>query len=237
MIDRVKARLKEAKLRLSNRDDAGAFRTAHEALEMFLRELCFKCGVSLQSNPQKQSVSEWGFAKCVDFLRSNSAITKAQAGLLFKINNLRISVVHYGKDPEKKEAQDTIREIERFIQGGGVCAIAIMKRPVVGVDMKDPLSKAKELMLENDYSQLLVFQGNRPVGSISEETFVKLFPTLELANEISISEVMETPFKEVSENTLLEDVKKLLFTESAILVTNDRQVLGIITKADLLKMF
>jgi len=56
MIDRVKVRLKEAKLRLTKKDSEGAFRFAYEALEMFLRELCFKCGAPLESKQQERSV-------------------------------------------------------------------------------------------------------------------------------------------------------------------------------------
>lgn len=67
--------------------------------------------------------------------------------------------------------------------------------------------------------------------------FVKLFPTLELASETTIDKVMDPPFKEISDNALLEEVRRLLITESAVLVTKHDQVIGIITKADLLKMF
>jgi len=237
MIDHVKAKLKEAKLRLTKGDNSSAFRLAFEALDIFLRELCFKCGAPLESRPEKRSVSKWGFTKCVDFLRSNSIITKRQGSLLFKVNNLRVVTVHYGKDPDEKETKSSIREIERFIQGRGICAIAIMKNPVVGADLMDPLSKAQKLMLKHDFSQLPVFKGKKAVGSISEGTFVRLFPTLELASETTIDAVMDPPFKEISDNALLEEVRRLLITESAVLVTNQDQVIGIITKADLLKMF
>ena len=237
MIDHAKVKLKEAKQRLTNGDNSGAFRLAYEALEIFLRELCFECGAPLQPRPEKKSVSKWGFAKCVDFLRFNSVITKKQRSLLFKINNFRIVAVHYGKDPDEIEAKSSIEEIERFIQGRGICAIAIMKNPVIGVDSTDPLSKARKIMLDNDFSQLPVFKGKKAIGSISEATFVKLFPTLALTSKTIIGKVMDPPFKEISDNSLLEEVIRLLFTESAVLVTKHDQVIGIITKADLLKMF
>ena len=237
MLDSVKAKLKEAKRRLTNGDNAGAFRSGYEALEMFLRELCFTCGAPLVPQGNKGSVAKWGFARCVEYLRSNAIITKTQQSLLFKINNSRIAAVHYGKDPDKKETKGAVREIERFIQGRGICARAIMNKPVTGVQVMDPLSKARELMLEHDYSQLPVFEGKKSVGSVSEGTFVKLFPTLELASELTIENSMGPPFKEVSENALLEEVRRYLFSEPAVLVTSQDLVIGIITKADLLKMF
>lgn len=237
MLDSVKARLKEAKHRLTNGDNAGAFRFAYEALDIFLRELCFTCGAPLGTQGNRRSVSKWGFARCVEYLRFNIIITKTQQSLLFKINNSRIAAVHYGKDPDRKEMKEAITEIERFIQGRGICASAIMNKPVIAVQVKDPLSKARELMLEHDYSQLPVFEGKKSVGSISEGTFVKLFPTLELASELTIEKAMEPSFKEVSENALLEEVRRYLFSEPAVLVTSQDLVIGIITKADLLKMF
>lgn len=76
MIDHVKAKLKEAKLRLTKGDNSSAFRLAFEALDIFLRELCFKCGAPLESRPEKRSVSKWGFTKCVDFLRSTRSLQR-----------------------------------------------------------------------------------------------------------------------------------------------------------------
>jgi len=237
MMDSVKGRLKEAKLRQSKNDNTGAFRLAFEALDMFLRELCFKRGARLDPKQEKGPVSKWRFVDCVDFLRSNSFITKAQGSILFKINNLRIPVVHYGKDPSETETKDAIREITRFIQGRGICAGAIMNKPIVGVDSMDPISKAREIMMQYDYSQLPVFKGSKTMGSISEKTLVKLFPTLEMEGELLVNKVMEPPFKEVSENALLEEIRCLLLDESAVLVLGKDRVIGIITKADLLKMF
>jgi CBS domain-containing protein len=193
MMDCVKARLNEAKSRLKKNDNGAAFRLAYEALDMFLRELCFKCGARLDPKQKKGSVSKWGFARCVDFLMSHSMITKTQGSTLFRINNLRVSIVHYGKNPDETETKEVIREISRFIRGRGICACAIMNKPVVSVDASDPISKAREIMIQHDYSQLPVFRENKAVGSVSEKTFVKLFPTLELATELTVDKVMEDP--------------------------------------------
>jgi hypothetical protein len=190
MLDCVKARLKNARLRLASRDYEGAFRFAYEALDMFLRQLCFQYGEVSEQKMQKKCVSKWGFAECVGFLQHNYIITKSQASLLFNINNLRIPVVHYGRNPSEREAKDAIGEIEHFIQGRGVCASAIMNQPVVGVDLTDSLSRAKDLMLKGSYSYLPVFKGRKSVGSISEATFVGMFPQQDLASEVEISEVM-----------------------------------------------
>jgi predicted transcriptional regulator len=236
-MDRVKARLSEAKSRLKKKDNATAFRLSYEALDMFLRELCFRCGARLEPEQNKEPVSKWTFAKCVDFLKSHSIITKTQGNALFKINNLRVPVVHYGKDPNETETREVIREITCFIQGRGICASAIMNKPVVSVDATDSILKARKIMMQHDYSQLPVFRENKSIGSISEKTFVKLFPTLELATKLRVDKVMEPPFKEVSESTLLEEIRKILLIESAILVLRKNEAIGIITKADLLKMF
>ena len=237
MSDCVKARLEGAKSRLAKRDYEGAFRFAYEALDMFLRKLCFQYRQVTEQDMHEKSIFKWGFSECVDFLQRHQIITKSQASLLFDINNSRIPVVHYGKNPTKREVKHAIGEIERFVQGRGVCASAIMNQPVVGVDSTDSLSKAKSLMLNGDYSHLPVFKERKPVGSISEATFVELFPQLDLATEVKINKVMGPPFKEVPESMLLEEVRKLLLNESALLVQRQGKVVGIITKADILKMF
>ncbi|HID15819.1 MAG TPA: CBS domain-containing protein [Candidatus Atribacteria bacterium] len=115
----------------------------------------------------------------------------------------------------------------------------IMHNEVVGVQKEDSVSRAVQLMMDYGYSQLPVFDGERVVGSISERTILNLIASGRDIVEISslpVEEVMDEAFPQVDENTPLTLISSLLQVYPAVLVLRKGRVVGIITKADLLKM-
>jgi predicted transcriptional regulator len=94
-------------------------------------------------------------------------------------------------------------------------------------------------MRETGYSQLPVFNGTQAVGSLTEKVILQRLMSTPNPDELSkqlIEEIMDEAFPTVSEETPLSMVSALLQYESAVLVARKGRVLGIITKADLLKV-
>jgi len=115
----------------------------------------------------------------------------------------------------------------------------IMHGKVIGVQREDVVSRAVQLMMDYDYSQLPVFDGDRVIGSISEKTILNLIASGRDILEISskpVEEVMDEAFPQVDENTPLTLISNLLQVYPAVLVLRKGRVVGIITKADLLKI-
>jgi predicted transcriptional regulator len=135
-----------------------------------------------------------------------------------------------------KEIFDTLENLERKREEK---AKEIMHEKVVGMGMDESLSKAAKLMNESGYSQLPVFSDKRAVGSISEKALLdqilKLGDPSKLS-KVTVEEVMEEVFPQIDETTPLTVISSLLQYSSATLVTRKGLVVGIITKADLLKM-
>ena len=95
------------------------------------------------------------------------------------------------------------------------------------------------MMAKYGYSQLPVFDGLHAVGSISEKTIIgKVSEGKDLSqiSKLSVGEVMEEAFPQVGEDAPLALISNLLQVYSAVLILSKGQVVGIITKADLLKM-
>ena len=95
-------------------------------------------------------------------------------------------------------------------------------------------------MNETGFSQLPVFDGRHIVGSIAEKAIMDRIVSGMSPRELSsmpVAKVMTEAFPQIDEKTPLSLISALLQYHSAVLVMKRGQVIGIITKADLLKVF
>lgn len=115
----------------------------------------------------------------------------------------------------------------------------ILHNKVIGIQRDERVSKAVQLMREHNYSQLPVFDEERVVGSVSEKTILSQILTSNDLAQVSMlftSEIMEEPFPQVGEDAPLSLISSILQVYSAVLVLKKGRVMGIVTKADLLKI-
>ncbi|MDH5691020.1 MAG: transcriptional regulator, partial [Candidatus Bathyarchaeota archaeon] len=83
------------------------------------------------------------------------------------------------------------------------------------------------------------FGGEHAVGSISEKTIIGKVSAGKDLNQISkrsVGDVMEEAFPQVGEEAPLPLISSLLHVYPAVLISKKGKVVGIVTKADLLKM-
>ncbi len=115
----------------------------------------------------------------------------------------------------------------------------VVPNEVIGVQKDEPISKVIRLMKEHNYSQIPVFKGKHSVGSISEKTILRqILAGKDLAHisKMPAEQIMEEAFPQVGEDAPLSLISSLLQTYAAILVARKGAVVGIITKADLLRI-
>jgi len=152
--------------------------------------------------------------------------------MIAKIESGRISPSYQ----KTKAIFDTLENLERRNQ---LKAKDISHGKVEGVQAHDPVAKGVRMMRETGFSQLPVFNGSQVVGSLTEKVIVQRLMTTSSPDELSkqlIEKIMDEAFPTVSEETPLSMVSALLQYEPAVLVARRGRVLGIITKADLLKV-
>ena len=115
----------------------------------------------------------------------------------------------------------------------------VLQKDVVMVQKDEPISKVVKIMKEHGYSQIPVFEGKHSVGSISEKTILRQImegKDLEEISKLPTEKIMEEAFPQINEDAPLALISSLLQTYSAVLVSKKGEVIGIITKADLLRM-
>lgn len=172
--------------------------------------------------------------------RKMLGLTQKELAELAGVSQSFIAKIESGKiSPSYTKVKAIFNVLFQLENKMSFCARHIMHDKVVGVQRVDPVSRAVQLMMEYGYSQLPVFDGDRVVGSISEKIILNLIASGRDILEISstpVEEVMDEAFPQVDENTPLTLISNLLQVYPAVLVLRRGRVIGIITKADLLKI-
>lgn len=112
----------------------------------------------------------------------------------------------------------------------------IMTKKVLYIDSQEKVIKASEIMKKNSIDQIPVKNKNIIVGSISESLiFSKIISgnKEEILNK-KIKDIMKEPFPVISSDTPLSIALPILKTSEAILLSENKKISGIITKANLI---
>lgn len=167
-------------------------------------------------------------------------LKQAELAKLAGVSQSLIAKLESGKiDSSYTKAKAIFDALERLEVTTKIQAGKMLHNEVVGIQKSEPVSKAVQLMKRHGYSQLPVFDGTHPVGSIHEKTILRqILAGKDLAqiSKLPTEEVMEEAFPQVDEDAPLSLISSLLQVYSAVLVAKKGEVVGIVTKADLLKM-
>jgi predicted transcriptional regulator len=109
----------------------------------------------------------------------------------------------------------------------------IMTEGVMFSKPSDSVLKASEVMVKNAVSQLPVRDRGKVVGTITEESIIRNLRS-NLADE-KVRNVMGPPLPAASEDMGLDAVCAVLEKSAGVLVMRGWEVVGIITRSDLLK--
>lgn len=157
---------------------------------------------------------------------SQSAVTKIERGL----TNPSYGVVKRLLECLDAERARTERE---------ATVADVRSRRLVAVGPGARLEEAVGAMRQHKFSQLAVLDGPSPVGSLSERTITNLILAGKKPSEFSrirVRDVMEPPFPTLDERAPVYLAAGLLQHYAAVLATHRGEVLGIVTKSDLLKL-
>jgi len=152
--------------------------------------------------------------------------------MIAKIESRRISPSY----TKTKAVFDTLESLERRNE---VKAKEVSHGKIVGIQSHESVAKGVRVMRETGYSQLPVFSGGQVVGSLTEKIILEKLVSAPNPDEVSrqaVEKIMDEAFPTVGEETPLSMISALLQYEPAVLVAKRGRTLGIITKADLLKV-
>ena len=155
---------------------------------------------------------------------SQSLIAKLESGII---------------DASYTRVKSVFDTLERYESRSEVRAGQIAHSDVIGVSRLSRVSEAAKLMSEYGFSQLVVLDGDRVVGSVTEKAVLSQILITKDPSSVSsllVEEIMEEAFPQVSEDAPVTLVSSILRIYPAVLVSRKGETAGIITKADLLKI-
>ncbi len=157
------------------------------------------------------------------------------------VSQSMIAKIEAGKtEPSYLKTKAIFDTLEKMQREKEPHARDLLQSKVVGVDENDSISRAAAIMKESGFSQLPVFGGRNIVGSIAEKVIMDRLISGISPRELSsmpVSKVMAEAFPQIDEKAPLSLISTLLQYHSAVVVVKRGQVAGIITKADLLRVF
>lgn len=139
-----------------------------------------------------------------------------------------------------RPSYDLVQRILRYLEEReGVAAPHLKARDVmhtgvVGVDGSVPLTQASEVMERGGFSQAPVLDGGRVTGSISETAILRSLARPD-ARRTRVREVQEGAYPQVDADCPADLLAMLLARYPAVLVGRRGELVGIVTKIDLIR--
>jgi predicted transcriptional regulator len=172
--------------------------------------------------------------------RRQMGLKQTELAKLAGVSQSLIAKLEAGKiDSSYTKVRTIFQVLEHLEAKAKLQAGKMFQTEVIGIQKSEPISKVVQLMKSYGYSQLPVFEGKQSVGSISEKAILRqILAGRDLAqiSAMCTGEIMEEAFPQVGEDAPLSLISSLLQVYSAVLVSKKGKIVGIITKADLLRM-
>ncbi len=117
------------------------------------------------------------------------------------------------------------------------CLRDVMRTRVVSVTPSENVSRAVECMASNNIGCVLILEGDRPEGIITERDIVRLVYRKTDLNSIPVSRAMTRKLLSISPDKTIQDAVQILDRNNIkkLPVVESGRMLGIVTMTDLLK--
>lgn len=169
-------------------------------------------------------------------MRKKLGLTQKQLASLAGVSQSLIAKIESGKiDPAYSKVTQIILALEREENKGKKTVTDVMTRKIFSLKPNDNVSKAIRMMREEDISQLPVMHEGKCVGSISENSILELVAEGANLKKTKVDDVMQDTFPLIPSNSYADVLVDLLKHFPAVLIEKDGKLIGIVTKADLLK--
>ena len=164
--------------------------------------------------------------------RETLGMTQSELADSAGVSQPLIARIENGDVDPRLSTVSCIVEVFETVEEDTVTAEDLMSDEVVTVSPEDTVRDAVERMQEAQFSQLPVVEDGVPVGSTSDATVAHARSETDDLPHARVGDIMDEPFPTVSSGADMTTVSRLLNHSSAVLVTREGKLAGIITDAD-----
>jgi len=164
-------------------------------------------------------------------LRLEAGLTQERLAELVGVSQAHVAKIERGKvDPRLSTINRILKALNESKRRK--CK-DMMSRGVICAKRKDRVLDVSDRMVRHGISQVPVIDGNRVVGTVTEESIMRRLGS-GIVGETAES-VMVAALPVLDEEVDIEKIRGLLKIHQGVLVTKSRKIVGIITRSDLLK--
>jgi len=164
-------------------------------------------------------------------LRVKARLTQKKLAELVDVSQAHVSKIELEKVDPRLSTVNKILEV--LTEGKKRKCKDVMSTGVLSAKPNDSILEVSEIMIKNAISQMPVLNGNNVVGTITEESIIRNLSS-NIANA-KVNSIMSSALPTVSEETTTDTIRPMLEKHQGVLVTKGKEIIGIITRSDLLK--
>jgi predicted transcriptional regulator len=164
-------------------------------------------------------------------LRNKAGLTQRELAELAGISQAHIAKIERGRVDPRLSTVNKILQV--LTTGKGKRCGDIVTKKVISTKPEDRILKVSKLMIEHAISQVPVIEDGKCIGTVTEESIIRNLGST-IAEEC-VGKVMQSPLPSVPEDTDISLIKPLLEHHPGLLVIKRGEIVGIITRSDLLK--
>jgi len=165
-------------------------------------------------------------------LRLEAELTQRQLAELIGVSQAHIAKIEKGKVDPRLSTVNRILQV--LTEGEGKKCKEIMTEKVIFAGSGDKILQVSRVMMEHAISQLPIIENSRIVGTVTEESIIRNLSS-KIADE-RVDKIMQAPLPSVPEDTNISMIKPLLEDHPGVLIVRKGEIVGIITRSDLLKV-
>jgi predicted transcriptional regulator len=173
----------------------------------------------------------------IGMVRRQLGLTQKELAVLSGVSQSLIAKIEAGRiDPAHSKVVSILTALEQKLHQGKKMVEEIMSGSIVSVSPEDTLEKAIRLMRDKDISQLPVLEDGKSIGSLSDSMIVEMVSKRhDDLKSLRVEEVMAESFPTIPANSVVDVATDLLRYYPAVLIERNGMLVGILTKADLLR--
>jgi CBS domain-containing protein len=113
----------------------------------------------------------------------------------------------------------------------------VMSVPVITINAIDTLRVAAERMVKNNIGAIVVVEGNKPVGIVTERDVTKQVITGDDAFMNPVSQVMSHPLRVSTKETTIQEAFEIMLEHRIrrLPIVENNELVGIVTEKDLMR--